>query len=402
MVTTQLVLALSLVALAVGVGLYKRDNLHPAVLLAGQWGLVGVAYAVAPHPFRRIDAATSLLITAASVAFVLASLSVGSRLHSTATAAYRTTAMRPILFWIALLGLPAYGWQAQELASTADFSDSFFINLRIALTRDDDAAVSYGAIGYLLPVAFVSTLVELASSKARLFELRGWLSLATSITYAMLATGRTFIFLLFIALAFIALVQRRVRPAQLVLGSVVFVVLGFFGLGVLINKVGDGMDNTAALTALDAFTLYSLSGLAAFDLAHALPSALEWGLNVFRSPLAVAKAVGVDVTVLPLVKEYVFVPEPTNVYTVMLPYVRDFSWPGLLFFFALFGRMHGSLYWRAQLGDPRCAVLYGLSVYPLLMQFFQDQYVSLLTTWVQLSVLAWLSFRRRPVSGAPV
>ena len=400
MVTTQLVLALSLVALAVGVGLYKRDNLHPAVLLAGQWGLVGVAYAVAPHPFRRIDAATSLLITAASVAFVLASLSVGSRLHSTATAAYRTTAMRPILFWIALLGLPAYGWQAQELASTADFSDSFFINLRIALTRDDDAAVSYGAIGYLLPVAFVSTLVELASSKARLFELRGWLSLATSITYAMLATGRTFIFLLFIALAFIALVQRRVRPAQLVLGSVVFVGLGFFGLGVLINKVGDGMDNTAALTALDAFTLYSLSGLAAFDLAHALPSALEWGLNVFRSPLAVAKAVGVDVTVLPLVKEYVFVPEPTNVYTVMLPYVRDFSWPGLLFFFALFGRMHGSLYWRAQLGDPRCVVLYGLSVYPLLMQFFQDQYVSLLTTWVQFSVLVWLCFRSAPADGA--
>ena len=79
---------------------------------------------------------------------------------------------------------------------------------------------------------------------------------------------------------------------------------------------------------------------------------------------------------------------------------RRYLWPGLLFFFALFGRMHGSLYLRAKLGDPRCVVLYGLSVYPLLMQFFQDQYLSLLTTWVQLGLLVWLCFRRTLASGA--
>ena len=396
----QLFLALSLVALAFGVGLYRRDSLHPAVLQAGQWGLIGIAYAVTPHSFRDIDASTSMLITTATAAFVLASITAGSRRQSTVGTSYHSTALRPLLFWIALLGLPVFAWRAQELASTADFTESFFINLRIALTREDGEAVTYGALGYLLPIAFVATLVELTSSNARFFERRGWVSLAIAIAYAMLATGRTFIFLLFIAIAFIALVQRRVRPMQLVLGSAAFVGVGFFGLGMLVNKVGDGMDNTAALTALDAFALYLLSGLAAFDLVHATPAALDWGLNVLRSPIAVARALGFDVQVLPLVKDYVFVPEPTNIYTVMLPYVRDFSWPGLLFFFALFGRMHGSLYLRAKLGDPRCVVLYGLSVYPLLMQFFQDQYLSLLTTWVQLGALVWLCFRRTPDGGA--
>lgn len=397
---TQLALALALLALAVGVGLQRRDALHPGVLQAGQWGLICIAYSVLPHSFRDIDNSTSMLITTASATFVLASITAQSHLPSTASTTYDSTAMRPLLFWVALLGLPVFAWRALELASTADFTESFFINLRIALTREDDEAVTYGVLGYLLPIAFVSTLVELTSSKARLFELRGWVSLVVSITYAMLATGRTFIFLLFIAVAFVALVQQRVRPVQLFFGGAIFIGVGFFGLGVLVNKVGDGLDNTAALTALDAFFLYLFSGLAAFDLINVAPAALDGGLNVFRSPLAVARAMGFDVLVVPLVKEYVFVPEPTNVYTVMLPYVRDFSWPGLLFFFALFGRMHGSLYCRARLGDPRYVVLYGLSVYPLMMQFFQDQYVSLLTTWIQLCALVWLCFRRIPPGGA--
>jgi len=392
----QSTLGLCLLLLAGSVGVYKRDYLHPGVLLAGQWGLVGLVYALVPHSFRGIDMSTSLLITAASAAFVLASLTSGSRQRPTSAPHYDSTALRPLLFWTALLGLPLFASRALELASTADFTDSFFINLRIALTRDDDEVESYGLSAYLLPIAFASTLVELACSKKRLFELRGWVSLAISITYSLLATGRTFIFLLFIAIAFMCLVQQRVRPAQLVFGSLAFFAIGFFGLGVLVNKVGDGNDNTAALTAIDAFALYSLSGLAAFDMSQAMPSGLDWGLNVFRSPIAVAKSLGFDVTVLPLVKEYVFVPEPTNVYTVMLPYVRDFSWPGLILFFGLFGRMHSSLYWRAKLGNPRCVVFYGLSVYPLLMQFFQDQYLSLLTTWAQLGVLVWLCFRAMP------
>lgn len=387
------VITVELAVLAWTIACWQPDALHPGVLQAGLWSLICGLHAWAPVGYRNVSEETALLVGLSSVAFGLASMGRRQGRGPVDPPALETTGLRPALFWVSLVGLPLFVLKALELAQSAEFTDSFFINLRIALTREDDDALSYGLAGYLVPAAFASTVVELAASRTRLFERRGWCSLLLSIAYALMGTGRTYIFMLFIALAFIALVQRRVTPRQLALGGAAFVGLGFFGLGMLVNKIGASNDNTASRTALDAFLLYALSGLAAFDLSMVTPPSLEWGANVMRSPLAVLRALGFDLTVPPLVKEYVWVPEPTNVYTVFQPYVRDFGWAGAIGFLSLFGALHGMLYRRAMRGDARFAVLYGMSVYPLLMQFFQDQYMSLMTTWVEFVVLLVPCFR---------
>jgi oligosaccharide repeat unit polymerase len=174
----------------------------------------------------------------------------------------------------------------------------------------------------------------------------------------------------------------------------------FFGLGWLFNKIGEDSPNVNALSALDALSLYLLGSLAALDHTLLQGSApLDWGLNSFRSVLAVVDAMGFNVTVIPLVKEYVFVPDATNVYTVYLPYLQDFGPVGVVVFLGFFGWLHARLYRAAKSQDPRLVILYALSVYPLLMQFFQDQYFSLLTTWVVFALLVLASFRRRAASA---
>ena len=395
----QVALWCCMATMAITVAFYTRDALHPGVMMSGLWTIVAAAYLVLPHEMRPLRSETLLLVCAAVLAFVVGSLSVTVAAPPDRSAQLQSTAVRQILFWLALIGLPAFAWRALEIAESAAFTESSIINLRIALTGEFEDAQTYGVLGYLVPVSFTSTLVELASSQRRLFQRRGWIALIVSLSYAVLSTGRTFLFVILISLAFIALIQKRLRPATMLWVGMAMLAGAFFGLGWLFNKIGDDSPNAYALGAVDAVSLYLLGSLAAFDHTLAQPVApLEWGLTTFRSVMAVLAAAGADVKVVPLVKEYVFVPEATNVFTVFLPYLQDFGITGTVLFMALFGWMHARLYRAAKSQDPRLVILYALSVYPLLMQFFQDQYFSLLTTWIVFTMLVLMSFRRQPAN----
>jgi oligosaccharide repeat unit polymerase len=179
--------------------------------------------------------------------------------------------------------------------------------------------------------------------------------------------------------------------------GVAFVAIAFFGLGQLANKIGVDSPNADALLATDALSLYLLGSLSAMDQLMNQPLVFDWGVNTFRSFLAVGQALGLDVSVPTLVKPYVYIPQPTNVYTVFLPYWQDLGWTGVFLAMAVLGWAHAALQSAAlSRRDPRLMVLASLAMYPLLMQFFQDQYFSLLTTWVTFALLVWPSLNKNP------
>ena len=403
----HLLLILSLAALFIGCAYLKGDWAHPAPLLALLWLLVCSAYLLWPHHLFPLSMQAKVLVLAAVAAFCIgAGLSTRwqtpvQKVASTEPGAqWRTTIIRPLLFWIALLGLPLFLLKAQDLADSASYTESFYVNLRIALTGELDEAQTFGVLAYLIPVSFSSAFVELAASHRRWFEGRGWIALALASTYAVMATGRTYVFLLLITLAFIALIQKRATLTQIGLLAIGSATAAFIGLGMLANKIGVDSPNTYALTASDAVALYLLSGLTAFDYSIAQPANLEWGANMFRSLLAILSAVGIDVQVPPLVKPYVFIPEPTNVYTVFSPYFRDFGWLGVVLTFGALGSAQASLFQFAKTTlAPRAVIFAALSAYPLLMQFFQDQYFSLLTTWITFALLVGPCFTLAPAQS---
>lgn len=398
------VMLLALAGLFIGSAQLLRDWLHPAPMVAMLWMVVFGSYLLLPHAMRSLSVETRLLMTCAVAVFCAASgLSTArpsSRPALMNEQRWGTTLLRPLLFWIALLGMPFFLLKADALAENAAYTESVYVNLRIALTGELDDAQTFGILAYLIPISFASALVELAASRKRLFELRGWVAFALATAYSILATGRTYVFLLVIALAFVALLQRRATPGQIAVAGACAFAAAFFGLGSLANKIGVDIVNQDALAAMDALALYLLGSLAAFDVMVAQAAHFEWGINVFRSPLAVMSALGMDVPVPPLIKPYVYIPEPTNVYTVFLPYFQDFGWLGVLVAFALLGWLHSRLYhWAKTSQNPRLIILASLSMYPLLMQFFQDQYVSLLTTWITFALLVVPCFRRTPRAG---
>ncbi|WP_397534566.1 O-antigen polymerase [Roseateles sp.] len=391
-------LLLTMAAIGLTSAIFTRDRLHPAPMHAAVWTLVCATYLLFPHRLRPLSPEVFMLIVLAIASFSLAAVIRPADPPNGALRSprrYRVTIWREVLFTVALLGFVPFLLKAQALAQSAPYTESDFINLRIALTGALDDAQTFGLLGYLIPVSFASTFVELASSKKRLFGWRGWISLLLSVVYALMSTGRTYFFLLVTALAFIALLQHRARLAQIASAALLLFSLAFFGLGMLANKIGADTPNIDALSAVDALMLYLLGGIAAFDLTLGAPPALEWGLNAMRTPLAVLQALGADVTVVPLVKEYVNVPLPTNVYSALQPYHADFGWLGIVGFYALCGLLHGRLYRAAQRpeADPRVIIYASMAMYPLLLQFFQDQYLSLLSTWVTFVLLIAPAFR---------
>lgn len=401
----------SLLLLILGSARLLGEWLHPAPAVATLWLVVLGSYLLLPHRLRPIASSTQLVVVMAVAAFAVGAMiaSLQQRLvpAPARTVRWDSTWLRPLLFWVALLGMPLFLLKAQSLAASADYTESTYINLRIALTGELDDAQTFGPLGYLIPISFAAALVELAASRRRLYEPRGWLSLLLALAYAVMATGRTYVFLLVIAVFGVALLQGRARPGQIVLTALGAFAAAFFGLGSLANKIGVDIVNTEALSALDALSLYLLGSLAAFDITLAQSPWLDWGMNMFRSPLAVLSALGLNIEIPSLVKGYVYVPEPTNVYTVFLPYYQDFGWAGIALVFTFFGWLHSRLYRLArQTRNPRWVILTALSFYPLLMQFFQDQYFNLLTTWVTFVLLVWPCFRARQadaraLAGAP-
>ena len=116
------------------------------------------------------------------------------------------------------------------------------------------------------------------------------------------------------------------------------------------------------------------------------PALGEYSLRFFFSVLA---ALGLTNRPMSLVRGYEFTPAPTNLYTVYEVYVRDFAVFGF-FLPVLFLPIHWYLYKKARRGHELYIIIYAISTYPLLTQVLQDQYMTLISTWIQLFIGCWL------------
>ena len=175
----------------------------------------------------------------------------------------------------------------------------------------------------------------------------------------------------------------------LLIGLAIFVFVGIYQHNV-VSLEQDFQTNKEFF--IESFRIYSLGTIPALDNLLNAKVQPEYGANMFRSLFALLNRLGLDVNVVPLVREYTYVPYPINVYTVYQPYYLDFGYPGIILFMTLIGFIYGIVYRKAVVGRSFYIILYGLLLFPLFMQFFQDQYVSLLTTWVLIAAVLKISY----------
>jgi oligosaccharide repeat unit polymerase len=117
------------------------------------------------------------------------------------------------------------------------------------------------------------------------------------------------------------------------------------------------------------------------------------GNNTLRFFIKAGQKIGLfkDKKITDLIQEYQFVPYATNVYTFYSPYIRDMGLIYAFFILSMIAIVHTWLYKIAQT-VPKARLYYSFLLFPLLLTFFADQYLSLFSFWLQIFLLTELIY----------
>jgi oligosaccharide repeat unit polymerase len=98
----------------------------------------------------------------------------------------------------------------------------------------------------------------------------------------------------------------------------------------------------------------------------------------------------------------VYVPYPTNVYTMYKYYYVDFGYYGMLAAITLIGFIQTLLYRKARTGSVLGLYFFSLTVYPLIVSVFDDSY-SAFGSYIDAFLLAvmYITLRSIPVRVLP-
>ncbi len=146
---------------------------------------------------------------------------------------------------------------------------------------------------------------------------------------------------------------------------------------------------------IQQFSLYMSGSIVGLEKYLQNPIDYLYGQNTFRFFYALSNDIFSNIDVQELVQEFIYIgtSSSTNVFTFYQYYIKDFGIIYALLIQFLIGIFHGVIYCKMLSKKPMYIFLFSIMSYPLLMQFFQDQYISLLSTWIQYIIIATIFFK---------
>jgi len=296
----------------------------------------------------------------------------------------RNNIVKPLLILFLLCGIPM---QIQSLRAEAAQGQggTFFERARnagITAQRNGQAieGMASGISIYFVSWTLFTAIMFMLERRDKTFWFLAFLALLTSI----LTTGRTSLLQLFAALICTHLMTNgRVRLWDaLKVARIPLLLFGFFFLGlVFVNKNQQSQLYASGIAQIAGvfFVSYIVGPLAAFDAFLQNPGGLgEVPNHTFKFYLTILAHLHlIQYTPAPMLQEFVGVPYPVNVYTMYKDYVIDFGVSGALAAIAIIGFLHALLYRKAMTGSFLGGFLFALSMFPVTMAIFTDQYSSL-------------------------
>lgn len=391
--------AFSLMCVVIVVLQYRAKQLMaPASINAVIWLVVSITYQIQGETLDALRWDTVAVVLLGVTAFYLGAV-CSERIHSSLP---QPSCSRgdPSLFLPALVGVLMIGLIG-NLGRSLDYvrfvdgmsifggQNSWYGSLRNTLIADHRG--SFGIWSYFLPLSY-ATMAYLLCDRGRSAKFYAIVASLITFGFVFLATGRTFI-LLFVTILFVVAACREWVNKTRAIVLVFPLVLAVFWVSPMVaGRVSGG--------ALNYFMMYFVAPLANFDWGmHGIFSCCTYGETTFRTVLAVLAKLGLNVPVVELIQPWADTKLSGNVYTVFMPYYRDFGPAGVALFFFLFGALHTWISRQASLDNPLAIFINAILFYALVMQFFQDQYFSLLSQWVQMifwmCALLWV----RPIRG---
>lgn len=222
-----------------------------------------------------------------------------------------------------------------------------------------------------------------------------YVQLIITLLLVFFGVGRSTLFILFIPIIFSYLYIKKTNNLKIfkilffssILLLAIFIIYAYMKFPYLVKE-------SPIKFIIDQLQIYTVSPLIAFvEWCHS-NTIYSYGAYTFRFFIAILSAIGVDIHIPELVNEYVYVGNDlTNVYTIFHYYAKDFGIMYSLIILLLIGALHGILYMKVKSKKDInifSLALFTLSYYSLIMQFFLDQYISLLSLWIQYTIYYYI------------
>ncbi len=377
---------------------FKKKIFHPSVLFSTVWfGVITLhfisRFTLLPKLFPLSLEAYSLFFfgalffTIGSVYTTLFQQTLVSR--QPIGNSVISSKLRIILLGVCTLGVPFF-IQSSFKAFLASQVDDFFVGLRNELSYGD---TDIGPTKYLVSLSFIifaTNLVAYFKNKTITNRILIWLSFVVAIVYAIFSTGRTFflyIIIIYIGVSYVLNTKFRLR---FFLGLIPVFLIFFILFGMIFGKGGDfeGSFSQNLKSSSETTAIYVVSPLSAFDYEIHQPRVLNYpGENTLRFFYIIGESLGLVRLKnfnKSLIQDFVFIPYENNVFTIYSPFIKDAGAIYSFLFLLLIGIFHSVIHNKAvNLKSNKFTVYYALLLYPLIMSFFQEQYLTLISTWLQ-------------------
>jgi len=165
-------------------------------------------------------------------------------------------------------------------------------------------------------------------------------------------------------------------------------------VGILFLTISLRGDVTDSFDLLNYLNIYTLSPMAAMDMVVNQELSIEssaWGGSTFVFFYKILNTFGCNFEIISR-GEWVNVPVPTNVFTVLCGFYVDFGMTGVLVFASLLGGFWGVIYRFASRGFSIFIVFYALMLHSLILQFFADYFFKTFSMTLQFFLFSVLFF----------
>ena len=298
--------------------------------------------------------------------------------------------IRSLYYYIAIIGTVVWIYIAYKQITTMSISSNIFTNLRYANIHSESEEVEhqYGIFKYTFNIAFVSLLIELFSLNKNKYRVK--ILIILNILLSFITMAKTSFLFLFLSILFSRIFKYKISLKKIIVVSIILFLL-MFGIHHIRSEVKNSIAEIfeiyffAGLPALDKIVENDMRvtqpGIMSFRFFYNVNTRLFGGNKVAREFLNNVTQGG-----------YVFVPLPTNVFTVIGPFWWDFGWLGVIAFGFINGALAGILYNKSKQKQTWAIIAYSYIACTLILQFFGEYIFTNLSNTIQIIALLLFAY----------
>lgn len=400
----SLIFGLFFILLALVLYLLTRQYSDPMVLVVSSWGVTFFLYGIIDHGMPSLSINLCLIVFLWTI-FLLLGITTFNYHKSKKFSEhnflffsehYNITDNKVIrnnlnvYFWISIVCFFPQVYISYKQAISG--GENIFLNMRLASAGLVESEYNVGIFGYGKTFTIVTLLVYLLIYKVGQSKIRIYILFFMYFVLSVLAVGKSQFLFLIISMFLVWNFTKKISKKTIFIG-LVFLVVTFSMLQLARSNENEEKDNVIS----GMFYTYLFGGLPALDLiTNSEMKSSEFGQNSLQFFSRFIKSFGNSSNKTESTYEndityegYLFVPNPTNVYTIIGPFWLDFRYYGVAIFGFLYGLLFGFLYKRALQMKIYGIVTYCLFVSALILPFFGEFIFAYLSYFIQVFILSY-------------